>query len=419
MVVRIFQNRYFFNWLVGIVLAIGALASSGCNDKLSVVGNNLIGDTLQLTSVNSTDSMPFINATYPVINRISLSGSGYVFIGKSGTTEASSLSRLAVPDSAPVITKENFVSAKMLITPSTPYYAFGDTTGNQLSFKVFKVVKVWSTTATPDTITDDYIDKSKTLASYSGNIPLQDSASVISLDFDRDQIIEWFNLRKQYGNANDTLNYGIAFVPDINSNVIRRFASGSVGAMDSSRFATILVTYHRENTTDSTITLVSTYDGSYVKTTVPQDSSITIQGAAALNSNIELDVSSIPKGVAIHLAGLTLTLDPSKCFTGTTGIDSIVYATFVDSTSDNLVRPYYASRLKDGNGNFTNEYFFSSLNSAIEAMVRRTGKGTLRIQVQSSNYQNRMDKLVFFGSNAADTAKRPKISIVYSTRPKF
>ncbi|MBI3260634.1 MAG: hypothetical protein HYZ54_14340 [Ignavibacteriae bacterium] len=419
MTVRIFQNRNLFNWLVGIVLTIGALASFGCNDKLSVVGNNLISDTLQLTSVSSTDSVPFVIGTSSYINRISLSGIGYVFIGKSGTTEAFSLSRLSVPDSAPELTIDNFVSAKMLITPSTPYYAYGDTIGNQLSFTVYKVVKVWTTIATPDTITPDFIDKTKTLATYSGIIPLKDSSSVISFDFDRDQVIEWFNLRKQYGNANDTLNYGIAFIPNSNSNIIRRFASGAVGSSDSTRFATILITYHRPNATDSTIKLFSAYDGTYLTTTAPEDKYITIQGASAINSNISFDVSSIPKGVAIHLAGLTLTMDPSKSFAGTAGTDPVVFATFVDSTSNNLVRPYYGSRLKDGNGNYTNEYFFPTLNTALEGMIRRNGKGTITLQVQNSYYQNRMDKLVFFGSDAVDSTKRPKLSIVYSSRPKF
>ncbi len=422
MTVRIFQNRYPANWLVAVFLAIVALASSGCNEKQSVVGNNLLSDTLQLTSINSSDSLPLIVGSSSFSKHISLSGIGYVFIGQSGTTKSFTLSRLSVPDSVPDITVADIVSVKMFITPSNPYYAFGDTTSNQLSFTVYKVAKLWGTTATLDTITpiSDFIDKSKQLAKYDGIIPLKDSTGAISIDFDKELIIEWFALRKQFGKENDSLNYGIAFYPNDNSTVIRRFASGAVGSEDSVQFAELQITYRKPaEDTNKVIRMLSAYDGTYTDSPAPTDKSITIQGVSAIHSQINFDVSAIPKGVAVHLAGLTITMDPTRSISGTAGIDPTIYAEFIDSTSNNLLRQYYGSRLKDASGNYTNEYFFPNLNSALEAMVRRNGTGTITLQTQPANYTDRLDKFVFFDSQASDSTKRPRLTVVYSTRPKF
>jgi hypothetical protein len=417
MIVRIVNNCSIAHWIVGFCLIIATLASAGCNEKLSVVGNNLLSDTLQLTSINSSDSLPLIIGSSSYAKHVSLSGVGNVFIGKTGTTEAFTLSRLSVPDSVPALTVNDIISATMVVSASNPLYAFGDTTNNQLSFQVVKVLKLWGTTATLDSITPDFFD-TKPLANYEGKIPLQDSSGIITLDFDKNQVIEWFNLRRQLGVGNDSLNYGIAFRANPNSTVIRRFSSGAVGNPDIAQFASLKIVYRKSTGDTSVITMESSYDGTYISALTPTDKSITVQAATAIHSQISFDVSLIPKGVAIQLAGLTLTLDPSRSTVGTTGTEAAIYAEFIDSAS-NVVQPYYGSRLQDANGNYTNEYFFPTLNSALEAMVRRNGKGTITLGTNPSNYYKRLDKLVFFGLQEADSSKRPRLTVVYSTRPTF
>jgi len=414
------QKHFMYHWLCGAILLITLLfALTGCNDKLSVVGNNLLSDTLQLTSITSSDSLPLITGSSSFSKAISLSGIGYVFIGKTGTYEALTMTRLSMPDSVPELKPEEISSAKLFISTSNPFYAFGDTTTNQLSFSIVKVLKLWGTTATRDSITPDFFD-TKPLATYNEVIPLKDSTGSIIIDLDKEQVIEWFNLRRKLGSGNDSLNYGLAFRANSNSTVIRRFSSGVVGNSGVAQFASLKVTYKKTTDTNQTIiSIPSSYEGTYITTPTPTESSITIQGASAIHSSINFDVSSIPKGVAIHLAGLTLTLDPARSELGTAGTDAAIYAEFIDSTSNNLVRTYYGSRSQDASGNYTNEYFFPSLNSALESMVRRNGIGRLTVLTQPANYYNRMDKLVFFGAQDADSTKRPRMTVVYSTRPKF
>ena len=205
------------------------LGLTSCNEKLSVVGNSFPPDTLQLTSIMTTDTQPLVTTSVPVLKSRSLSGFGVVYIGKTPTMEAITLSRLSTPDSMPALTPTDIISAKLFITPTNPLYAFGDTVTNQLSFTVVKVKKLWSPQATLDSISpaSEYFD-TKTLATYSDKIELKDSTANIILDFDQSQIIEWITNKNKYGT--DSLNYGIAFLPAAGSTVIRREGPGRSSA---------------------------------------------------------------------------------------------------------------------------------------------------------------------------------------------
>jgi hypothetical protein len=409
-------------FLSSVFVAVFMLSLISCNEKLSVVGNTFPPDTLQLTSVITTDSQPLVATSVPFAQSSSLSGFGVVYIGKTPTVEAITLSRLVIPDTLPTIPAENIMSATLEITPTRPLYAFGDTASNQLSFSVVKVKKLWSPRATLDSITPaaDYFDNSA-LATFTGKIDLKDSTGSIKINFDKSQIAEWISLRNQY--KNDTLNYGIAFIPTSGLSVIRRFSSGAVGSTSTKQFATVTVTYKKSLTDakEDTVLLISGYDGTFFSTPSPgnSDKSIALQGAVAIKSRVSFDVRVIPKGVAIHLAGLTLTLDPSRSVFGTSGMDSVIYADFIDSSANNLLRSYYGSRLKDASGKFTDEFYFPTLNSAIEGIVRRSGTGSVTIQTRPDQFYLRTDKMVFFGPEEPDKSKRPRLTVIYSTRPKF
>lgn len=254
-----------------VFVAVFMLSLISCNEKLSVVGNTFPPDTLQLTSVITTDSQPLVATSVPFAQSSSLSGFGVVYIGKTPTVEAITLSRLVIPDTLPTIPAENIMSATLEITPTRPLYAFGDTASNQLSFSVVKVKKLWSPRATLDSITPtaDYFDNSA-LATFTGKIDLKDSTGSIKINFDKSQIAEWISLRNQY--KNDTLNYGIAFIPSSGSSVIRRFSSGAVGSTSTKQFATVTVTYKKSLTDakEDTVSLISGYDGTFFSTPSPE-----------------------------------------------------------------------------------------------------------------------------------------------------
>ncbi len=206
----------------------------GCNDRFSPVGSDFLSDTVGVFTV-STDSAALFTSTKSYHRKISsntLFNNGVVYIGNAA----------------------DIVSATLKLEPIR--YTFGDSAANMLQFSVVKVTKLWRPTATLDTITQDYFD-SKQLASFSGTIPLQDSVAAITMDFDKDILLDWFKLRKLAGN--DSAIYGIALRPQSGSTVIRSFSTGVVGNTQR-KTSTIEVIYRRANAVLDTVILRSGYD---------------------------------------------------------------------------------------------------------------------------------------------------------------
>ncbi|MFN5310741.1 MAG: hypothetical protein ACK5C0_14925 [Candidatus Kapaibacterium sp.] len=380
----------------------------GCNDRFSPVGSDFLSDTVGVFTV-STDSAALFTSTKSYHRKISsntLFNNGVVYIGKSGDLEAFTLLRMInIPDTLSQLNAADIVSATLKLEPIR--YTFGDSAANMLQFSVVKVTKLWRPTATLDTITQDYFD-SKQLASFSGTIPLQDSVKAITMDFDKDILLDWFKLRKLAGN--DSAIYGIALRPQSGSTVIRSFSTGVVGNTQR-KTSTIEVIYRRANAVLDTVILRSGYDASFLSSSIPQTDDIVIQGGLPLVTELVCDFSSLPPNVAIQKADLVLTFDPSRSLFGNKGTDSILTATYIDSTRNNLLGTTFGIRTKG-----TNTFSYPLVSGFVEAGYRGKNKrGTLLLQVYDRIA--RTDRYVFYGINHPDKTKRPKMTIIYSTRP--
>lgn len=80
----------------------------------------------------------------------------------------------------------------------------------------------------------------------------------------------------------------------------------------------------------------------------------------------------------MHLAKLTLTLDPSRTVAGNfrRGF-SLIGARFIDSSNSiNLAHDYFGYRQSG-----TQKYVFPLINSQSDGMLRRKGKGTLILRL--------------------------------------
>lgn len=380
----------------------------GCNDRYSPVGSDFLTDTIGVFTVSS-DTTSLLKATTTYHRKISattLFNNGVLYIGKSGDIEAFTLLRMVnIPDTLSQLTAGDIVSATLKIEPLR--YVFGDSAANTLQFSAVKVTKLWRPTATLDTLTQEYFD-TKVLASFSGTIPLKDSAQSIGMNFDKDILIEWFKARKLTGN--DSLIYGIALRPQAGSSVIRSFSTGIVG--DANRkVSTIEVVYRRDNAALDTVVLRSGYDAAFLSAPVPQTDDIVMQGGLPFVTELLCDFSSLPPNVSIQKADLVLTFDPSRSMFGNKGTDSILYATYVDSTRNKLLGTTFGIRTRG-----TNTFTYPLVSGFVEAGYRGKNKlGTLLLQVYDRIA--RTDRYVFYGINHPDKSKRPKMTIIYSTRP--
>ncbi|HRE57719.1 MAG TPA: hypothetical protein PLW09_07835 [Candidatus Kapabacteria bacterium] len=390
------------------VLFCTCLIIVGCNDRFSPVGSDFLTDTIGVFTV-STDSAALFKKTTTYHRKIStttLFNNGVLYIGKSGDIEAFSLIRMInIPDTLSQLNASDIVSATLKLEPLR--YTFGDSIANMLQFSVVKVNKLWRPTATLDTITQEYFD-SKQLASFSGTIPLKDSVAAIAMDFDKDILVDWFKLRKLSGN--DSAIYGIALRPQSGSTLIRSFSTGLVGNTQR-KSSTIEVVYRRDNSALDTVILRSGYDASFLSAPIPQTDDIVLQGGLPLVTELVCDFSSLPPNVAIQRADLVLTFDPSRSLFGNKGTDSILTATYVDSTRNNLLGTTFGIRTKG-----TNTFTYPLVSGFVEAGYRGKNKaGTLLLQVYDRIA--RTDRYMFYGINHPDKSKRPKMTIIYSTRP--
>lgn len=380
----------------------------GCNDRFSPVGSEFLTDTVGVFTI-STDSAQLISKAtsyHRRLNNTTIFNNGVIYIGKAGDVEAFSMIRMVnIPDTLGAIAASDIISAKLKLQPVR--YVFGDSVANNLSFNVVKVLKLWRPTVTLDSITPDFFD-SKTLASFTGQVPLKDSMDAISMDFDKDILIEWFKLRQQ--TKNDSLIYGIALRPTGANSVVRAFSTGIIGQTER-KTSTIEVIYKRSDATLDTLVLRSGYDGAYFNAPLPTNEDIVIQGGLPFVTELLCDFSSLPANVAIQKAELILTYDASRSIFGNSGRDSVIFATYVDSTRSNRLGSTFGIATSG-----TDKFSYPVVSGFVEAGYRSTSKhGTILLQVYDRIF--RSDRYVFYGPNHPDKSKRPKLTIIYSTRP--
>ncbi|MGA2298264.1 MAG: hypothetical protein ABSG15_12020, partial [FCB group bacterium] len=222
--------------------------------------------------------------------------------------------------------------------------------------------------------------------------------------------------------ASKLTNYGIALIPDNSSTVIRTISGQEIG--DTARLHASIRVYYRNpiyNNQPYTDFIVSTGDASMVNTSTAIDThDLIIQGGVSYRNKMVFDLSMLPPLAAIHGAELDLTLNPAKSYAGNTSLDSIIYAVLLPSTepynSSKITGSYYGYR----SSSTSNLYIFPNMISSIDYWTRYLNKGFLVFSAEGiiNEYQE-LNRLVFYGNNEADSTKRPKLKIIYSTRPKL
>jgi len=394
------------NSCIGILFILSITLFFGCNEQSPIAGGILSDDTT-FVNVLSSDSIPLIQSAISFNTKPSASYSNVLFIGSSNGFQATVLTRFAnIPDS---LSGAEIISATLQLQPER--YVFGDSSANKLAFSVYNVNKLWAPDATIDTLLQPGFIDSKVIASFDGIIPLKDTMTSISIEIDKAVVSQWFNTKA--ATKSDSLLYGIALVPSINSTVIRSFSRNSISSPEKPPIL-IKVTFKKVGSLIvDTVLLISAYDGCFVNTPKITDGSIVLDCASGQSSELGFNIGAVPKSVSIHGAVLTLYLNPSKCLTGNRPKDTVLTANFVDSSTFNILREYYAV-----SSSTSTEFTFSVLNSMIEGILRRGNTGVLRILPYVDRDRNRVDRLVFHGANDPDPSKRPKLKIVYSNRPK-
>lgn len=422
-----------FTVLLFSVVSILMLISS-CNDLPTPMGYNLVDDTVKLLTLSSRDKSIFTGYT-AITSRIKAFARGG-FVGNSDDLQAITLIRFTesvIPRNFDLFSENDIIRTDLLFPPTG--YAYGNTASNNLSFKIYKVKKRWERTIDFDSIVSpwgsftDLIDN-RELASYSGNIPLVDSLPYVEIPFnDNSLIIEWINSMSRYS-VDSVTTWGIALVPDFATcNVIRGMYTQTLNA--EYKQPIIRVVYKNKKNQIAQLLIQSAMEIPVFKDKPLDKDYIQFRGGTATITKLDFDFSSLKKFSGIHKAELILTLCPEKCSYGYNSLDSFAMIYIPMSSDPEKILPIdstltwssYGYRDIDSSSGkhvLLDTYTFPAFATAIDVWVRRKGLGSVYLSSIDYVYlQKRLNKLVFYGSDAADTTKRPKVRLIYSERPEY
>lgn len=393
------------------LLLIGVLVVSSCNDQPSPLGSGLITDTLR-TVVVTSDTTQLLDSTYTGIIDIPISNGGdrantnVFLVGTTPAAKATTFIRFdTAPDSVATLTEQEIISASLKLHPLR--YAIGDTMGNQLSFDVMHINKVWSPSITKGTLASNNFLGEK-VASFSGPIAFKDTVPPVFINLpDKAALHRWI--------FTDSLKYGLALVPLSGSQVIRQFSTVGIGQLERATTSIELVYKRTGSTSIDTVYVQSAYINTFIESNAAlPENKLVIQGGVVSRSRLLFDMSSIPPLATIHRAELVFTWDSASSAFGNSGVPNSVSLRF--ATGDSLTSADAAYAVGTRRANST-AYVFPNIGTALERWLRGTKNYGLILHTDAGPEIRQLDRMVFYGLRDADIAKRPRLTIVYSVKP--
>ncbi len=405
------------NYIFIFIAFIGVLFLGACNDLPTNIGYPL--DTLYLEAISSS-TLPLVSSTKTYYNRLDGNWPNPIMlVGKAKDVESYSFLRFGTTkiDTFQYVQESEIISSKLRLYPNR--YSFGDSlTTGAADFGLYETIKAMGDSTTFDTIIakggiSAYFNPTE-LGSFTGKIDLKDTIPPIIIELNSQKIIKkWLDMAKDVTSAEALYKNGITLAPRSNSKVINRFASN----FDSSRFEVVFNNSKkgRIDTIHISLQTVSNYSNTTIDL---NDSSMYLQYGVSLRGLLSFDLSMIPKYASVISSELEITFDSTRSYYANYGTDTTFSAgDFTNIYIKKPITPYLALR-KAG----TDKYIFPSITSAIERWVRKDGKGTIQLIPQRNTSAATeyiyLDRSVFFGQDAKDIDKRPKLKVIYSRRPK-
>jgi len=403
-------NMIIRQYKFGILIAIAfTLLLYSCNEKPTDISYNMLSDTLDIVHTNSFER-ELIKKSESVYTHQRIFNAGAILIGNYEEFNSFNFMRFeTMPDSLSYLTPDDIDSVVVTMYPGR--YALGDTLSNYIGFDVYQVDHYWTNITTLDTIYEDPTGKpyltDRLVGSWEGLITLKDTLAPISFNLDKSLFSEWLQLQPDTNAA--VVNWGIAFMPKENCTSIQQFR-----AYQSTEIATettLKAFFTNKDGEKDTVSFIAAINKSFPSAPEPEEGQLIMQAGVRYNTNFDIDLTSIPDLSGIHLARLELWLDSESSTIGNMGVDSLFHIS-VDLDDETTLSSVGALDRASG------LYTFYDMVLPIEWTLRNGKEQTLSVSFVSYNELARqMDRIVFFGMNAADTSKRPKLELVYSTRP--
>lgn len=376
-----------------------SLLHISCSDSPSSIGSNLLSqdliNVLQLDSVK--DSLFQSSSVSKKV--IALSNANRLLLGKKANVEAGILIKFLIyfADS----TKQQLLNNEITVTSAkiefTKNYTFGDSAA-QIDYNVYKINSSWSTGFTSDSLSLLSFDAND--VSFSKTF----SDTINSFYFDNQIALSWL---KANADTNLAAVNGLYIKPSANSEKIIGFQALSV---EDVPIPALKIVIQKAEVYTDTVSFFPSIDISVVSGSLPDVGTENFGIQSGLNSEARLffDLSSLPEGIVVNYAQLTLTIDTLKTVTGSSYTNSLRVNYLTDSVSL-LIDSSFALFLDREQNTFK-----GSVTSYIQrALVENNNQGLL---VAASDKLNGVEIFAIKGSNAINFDERPKLQIIYTSK---
>lgn len=381
-----------------------------CNELPTEITYSLLYDTTTVSAISS-DTVDFFSSSQSKYVFAQIFNTGAIFLGGWNGYRAASLLRFKesnLPDTLLWLTEDRIDSVRLILPFSN--YVLGDIKNSHISFKVFLIKDYWTNKVTWDSIFNDWDPNARIdpipLGSFNGIIQTADSVYEVAIPLQKSFILDW--LRK---NKDSVPIWGLLIAPDPSCNLIHQISAQFV---TESKVAhpKLVVNYKYLDGSNRIWNIYSAIDASVVD--VPKFDtlrSLVVQSGFSYRISLSFDVSKLPPLAAIHYAQLELTIDPEKTIYGNTGLDSIFTGGyFGNNPLDSVPMISFLGRRQG------NKVIFYKVSSPIELWLKQDLKGELILYSYYWNETRTLNRITFFGFDAPDPAKRPKLKVIYSKR---
>lgn len=393
-----------------LTLLIFAKLLSGCNELPSEITYSLLYDTTSVIPITS-DSVDFLTGGQTKYVFAKIFNTGSIFIGAWNGYRAASLLRFKesnLPDTLLWLTEDR-IDSVVLVLPFD-IYLFGDSSNRNLSFKVFLINQYWTNQVTWDSIFSNWVPNNKvdpiSIGSFSGKVETKDTITEVTVPLSKSFILDW--LKK---NADSIPIWGLLVAPDPTCNIIHQISAQFI-TESKVNHPRLNVYYKHPDGSDRIWKIYSAIDASVIDVPeVDTTNSFVIQSGFSYRVSLRLDVSKLPQFSAIHFAQLELTIDPKNTLYGNTGLDSVFTGGYFGTNPlDSVPEISFLGR------RIGEKVYFYKVSTPIELWLKEDGKGELVLYSYYWNEVRTLNRIAFYGFDAPDPQKRPKLKIIYSKR---
>ena len=152
----------------------------------------------------------------------------------------------------------------------------------------------------------------------------------ISINISKRLCVEWFRKSNSLPVPEDSVLWGLAFLPKEESTVINQFRDSKTvisGGVNNVLAGSVMKIIYKDKDKDSLITLYlnSSFSKQVIdfKEQLPKNK-IIVQGGVKIHSQLSFDITSIPELSGVNYAEITLTLDPENSYFGNLKQDSLL-----------------------------------------------------------------------------------------------